>query len=146
MKDLFVRSVAFIKENPGIILSLVLVVFIPAAIFFNTLYTVGLFEKNIDIITHEKAILAENIINQTARGIFSNPEELSKLVADVTARNDDVRLFEILAPTEKSESFRILSSNNVESIGREATDFKNVLAWSREEGIATLVGTESERF
>ncbi len=146
MKELFSRAVAFIRENPGMILSLALVAFIPIAIFFNTFYTVGLFQKNIDIITHEKAILAESIAGQTARKLFANPDEMSKLVADIAADNDDIRLFEILAPTSKGDVFSVLASNNPESIGAETSAIKNVLAWSREEGIAELVGTDTERF
>jgi len=146
MKELFARALLFVRENPGIIFSLVLVVFVPLAFFFNTFYTVDLFQKNIDIITHEKAILAENVINRTAANFIGNPAGLSKMIADTVLNNDDVRLFEVFTPTATGDAFTVVASNDSSSINTVTTDIKNVLAWNREEGIAELVGNGTERF
>lgn len=146
MKEFFARTILFIKENPGIILSLVLVIFIPVAIFFNTFYTVSLFQKNIDIITQEKAVLVEDIISSRVREYMSDPEGLSKMINNILENNEDIRLFSILVPTEDDESFSFVASNNPSLVNTTTESVRNVLAWTRPEGIAEIVAGDSERF
>ncbi len=146
MKEIFIKSIGFIKENPRIIFSLILVVFIPVAIFLNTFYTVGKFQKNIDTITHTKAIIAENIINLTAKDLIASPDRLQTLVEKIVRENEEIKKFDILIRNENKEGFRVIASNNSGSIGADSMELQNILAWNQKEGIANLGGDDNERF
>lgn len=146
MKEIFIKSIGFIKENPRIIFSLILVVFIPVAIFLNTFYTVGKFQKNIDTITHTKAILAENIINLTAKDLLASPDRLQALVEKIARENEEIKKFDILIANENKEGFRVIASSNSSSIGSDSAELQNILAWNQKEGIANLGGDNRERF
>ena len=146
MKEIFIKSIGFIKENPRIIFSLILVVFIPVAIFLNTFYTVGKFQKNIDTITHTKSIIAENIINLTAKDLIASPDRLQTLVEKIIRENEEIKKFDILIRNENKEGFRVIASNNSGSIGADSMELQNILAWNQKEGIANLGGDDNERF
>jgi signal transduction histidine kinase len=146
MKEFFQKLFSFIKENPRIIFSLILVVFIPIAIFLNTTYTLGRFQKNIDTITHAKAILAENIINLTAKNLISSPADLQSLVEKIARENEEIKKLDILIPEQDKEGFKVIASNDSVLVGTNSQDLKNILAWNQQEGIANLGSDDSGRF
>ena len=150
MKELLIKSISvairFIRENPEVIFSLILLVFIPAAIFLNTYYTIGKFQKNIDAIIHTKAILAENIINLTAKDLLASPDRLQTLVEKIVLENEEIKKFDILIRNENNEGFRVIASNDAGSIGIDSMELQNILAWNQKEGIANLGGNDTERF
>ena len=146
MKELFGKAIRFIKENPGIIYSLILVFFIPVAIFFNTAYTVDRFQKNIDFVTQTKAVLAENIIALTAANLVENPEELQKLVEKITLENPEIEKFEILVPNPDKDGFKMIASLDPSLVGADSLELKNLLAWNQREGIANLNSNDHGRF
>ena len=150
MKELLIKSISvairFIRENPEVIFSLILLVFIPAAIFLNTYYTIGKFQKNINTIIHTKAILAENIINLTAKDLLASPDRLQTLVEKIVLENEEIKKFDILIRNENNEGFRVIASNDASSIGTDSLELQNILAWNQKEGIANLGGNDTERF
>ena len=150
MKELLIKSISvairFIRENPEVIFSLILLVFIPAAIFLNTYYTIGKFQKNINTIIHTKAILAENIINLTAKDLLASPDRLQTLVEKIVLENEEIKKFDILIRDENNEGFRVIASNDASSIGTDSLELQNILAWNQKEGIANLGGNDTERF
>ena len=146
MREFFQKSFQFISEHPRIIYSLVLVLFIPIAIFLNTVYTIDQFQKNIDSITHSKAIVAENIINLTAEGLLDDRSQLQDFVNRIVRDNEEIRAFDILLPSNDREKFNVIASNNPELISKKSEDLRNVLAWNQEEGIANLSSDGIDRY
>ncbi|OGI16558.1 MAG: hypothetical protein A2Z52_01875 [Candidatus Moranbacteria bacterium RBG_19FT_COMBO_42_6] len=145
MKELLGKAVQFIKENPGIIYSLVLVLFIPIAIFFNTSYTVGRFQKNIDVITQTKAVLAENIMNLTAADLLDRPEELQRFIEKIAVENTEIEKFEILVPNLDKDGFKMIASLDLSLRDADSLELKNLLAWNQREGIANLSSNSKGR-
>ena len=146
MKELFGKAIFFIKENPGIIYSLVLVLFIPIAIFFNTIYAVDRFQGNIDTITQTKAVLAENIISLMAVNSLDAPDQLQKMIERITLENTEIEKFEILVPNPEQNGFKIIASLNPENENADSFEIKNSLAWNLREGIANLNSNNNGRF
>lgn len=138
MKELLGKAIQFIKENPGIIYSLVLVLFIPIAIFFNTSYTVGRFQKNIDVVAQTKAVLAENIMNLTAANLLDRPDELQKFIEKIAVENTEIEKFEILVPNPDKDGFKMIASLDPSLKDADSLELKNLLAWNQKEGIANL--------
>lgn len=144
MKNFFEKGIVFIKQNPTIIFSLVLIIVIPVAIFINTFYIVSHFQKNLDSIIQSKAILAENIIGSIIKDNFQNTEEITKLIDKIIQENDEIKKFEILKPAEKDQ-FEVIASTSKERIQNKENDTQNILAWNNEEGIAYLSEFNGER-
>jgi signal transduction histidine kinase len=146
MKELFSKAIRFIKENPGIIYSLILVLFIPVAIFFNTIYTVDRFQSNIDTVTQTKAVLAENIIALTAANSLDAPDQLKKMIEKITLENPEIEKFEILTPNLEQNGFKVIASLSPGTENTDSFEIKNSLAWNLREGIANLNSNGKGRF
>ncbi|HHE45838.1 MAG TPA: HAMP domain-containing histidine kinase, partial [Candidatus Moranbacteria bacterium] len=129
----------FIKENPSIIYSLILVVLIPLAIFLNTFFIVEKFQKNIDTITQTKAVLAEDIFNLTVQNLIDDPQKITEIIKKIKAENSEVEMINVIKPDESRENFKIISSSLDANIGKELKGPERVqaiLAWNNKEGIA----------
>ena len=136
----------FIKENPSIIYSLVLIILIPLAIFLNTFFIVGRFQENIDTITQTKATLAENIFILTTQDLVNNPQDITKLIKKIKSENSEIRLINIIEENKKEDYFKIVSSSAEKNIGKKLQGpekTQSILAWNNKEGIA-LVGKDKQ--
>jgi len=146
MKNFLEKGILFIKQNPAIIYSFVLVIVIPVAIFLNTFYIVGHFQKNLDSITQAKAVLIENIIGSVVGNSLEDTAKITTLIDRIIQENDEIKRLEILAPNENNpEEFKIIASSEKEKIGTNGKNTQNILAWNNEEGIAHLNELDGER-
>jgi signal transduction histidine kinase len=147
MRNIFSKAIAFVKENPRILYSLVLVVFIPAAFFLNTYLVNSSYEKNIDKITQRKAVLAEDIINILLKDKFTDNSALQTSVDQIMQNKDEVMSLSIMKPQAELNSFQIIASSNSALINqKQAGDIQEILAWSKPEGVAFLDRNEQGRF
>ncbi|MEI8096566.1 MAG: HAMP domain-containing sensor histidine kinase [Candidatus Moraniibacteriota bacterium] len=146
MKKLFLAGLSFIRENPRIIYSLVLLVFVPAAFFFNTYNIISGMEKDIDRITQRKAVLAEKIINTVLSEKMNDEMALQGVVNDITKDNNEILSLAILKPDNDPSRFRVVASSETEALGQVTENIQYVLAWSKPEGIAFLDSDENGRF
>lgn len=146
MKNLVKSGVAFVRENSGIIYSLILLGFIPAAFFFNTYSITSRMSDDIDRVTRSKAVLSEKIINTIAAEKVSNINALQDFVDDVASGNGEILALSILFPEEHDGKFRVVASNESEAIGKTTEDIQYILAWNKPEGIAFLDEDEHGRF
>ena len=149
MRESAKKIIDFIKNNPSILYSLSLIIFIPLAIFFNTFIISDNFQKNIDIITQRKAILVENIINTALENKLDDSAELQLLVEKIQAENSELTDLVITKPNQEKEDFTIIAATKPEIIGSTLIDVEKtqaLLAWSNPEGIAFLDGNQSGRF
>ncbi len=127
MTELIKKSLVFIRKNPRIIYSLVLIFFIPLAIYFNTNLTINLFKENLDQVIQSRATIAEDIAKFIVRDAVDNPSRLNELVNETKNLNKEIGTFEILNFDKASDSFRIIASSDSENIGQELRDFGQTL-------------------
>ena len=149
MKDLIKKGLDFTKENPRIIYSLILVFIIPLAIYFNTYFIVGSFQKNLDSIVQKKAVMAENIINLLAQNSINDPQQLQKIVSQIKEKNDEVEYLKIFSFDKNLQKFAVIASSVESEVGQDLTETQstqNLLAWNVPEGIAFLDSDERGRF
>jgi len=146
MKKIFTAGLDFIRENPRIIYSLVLLVFVPAAFFFNTYSLISGMEKDIDRITQRKAVLAEKIINVDVSEKMNDRELLQNTVDNIAKDNDEIQSLAILWPEDGLSRFRIVASNEKEKLDQTTENIQYVLAWNKPEGIAFLDSDQTGRF
>lgn len=147
MKELLKKSFDFVKENPRIIYSLVLVFIIPLAIFLNTFFTVKDFEANLENIIRSKAVLAEDIVKFIARDAVGDPQKLQQLISETKALNADIGVFEIFVPDDESAGFRIIASSEKESENKILSDPKEIfyhqIAWNQPNDNVSFVTEEN---
>ncbi len=146
MKNLFQSGVAFIRENPRILYSFVLLVFVPAAFFFNTYTLVSGMEQAIDRITQRKAVMAERIINGIAIEKISDRTALQRAVDGVVGDRSEILSLAILTPDSDPSRFRVLASSEPETLDQTTENIQYLLAWNKPEGIAFLDSDASGRF
>jgi signal transduction histidine kinase len=146
MKNLFLNGIAFVRENPRILYSFVLLVFVPAAFFFNTYSLISSMEKDIDRITQRKAVLAEKIMNSLIAGKIGDNALLQTTIESVIADNNEVLSLAILQSENEGSRFRVVASSEPEAIDQVTDDIQYTLAWNKPEGIAFLDSDTSGRF
>lgn len=137
MRELLKKSFSFIKENPRIIYSLVLIFFIPLAIYFNTYLAISRFEDNLNKVIRSKAALAEDIVKFAARDILDNPEKMEKLIKETKELNEDIGDFKIFSFDKEKDIFQTVASSGQGEVGGEAANseenFYQRLAWNEPE-------------
>lgn len=146
MKNLFQNGLAFIRENPRIIYSLVLLVFVPSAFFFNTHSLVSGMEQDIDRITQRKAVLVEQVINGLVSEKAHDQTSLQNAVNAVAQNNEEILSLAILWPEENSSQFRVVATSEAEMLNQTTSDVQYMLAWNKPEGIAFLDSDPEGRF
>lgn len=147
MKDIFSKAILFIKENPSIIFSLILVVLIPAAFFINTYLINSSYEKNIDLITQRKAVLTENVINTLVKNEISEKDALQLSLEKIVKENNEIVSLSIIQSTNNQNEFEIIASSDLGSVGKKNdASLQNILAWNKPEGIAFLDKNDQGRF
>jgi signal transduction histidine kinase len=146
MKNLLLSGLAFVRENPRIIYSLILLVFVPGAFFFNTYSLISSMEKDIDRITQRKAVLVEKIINVVVTEKMSDRVLLQQSVNTLVGENPEIQSLAILWPEEGASRFRVIASSEPETLDQTTENIQYVLAWSKPEGIAFLDSDEKSRF
>ena len=146
MKNLLLSGVDFVRENPRILYSFVLLVFVPAAFFFNTYSLISGMERDIDRITQRKAVLAEKIINSLISGKTGDKVFLQATIDGIIADNDEVLSLAILESENEGSRFRVVASSEPETIDQVTDNIQYILSWNRSEGIALLDSGSSGRF
>ncbi|MCK4354871.1 HAMP domain-containing histidine kinase [Candidatus Parcubacteria bacterium] len=139
------RIFSFIKNYPGILYSLLLIIVIPSALFYNTLFTAKSFQKNIDTNLQTKALIVEDIFSIFASDIFSKPEILQEKIKKITEENSEITNLRVMKEKEGG-NFQVVASQNPEEIGNLFSEVSLNISWSQNQSIANLIGSKDERF
>lgn len=144
MKKLLSSGISFVKENPKIIYSLILIVFVPAAFFANTYYITSKIEKDIDLITQRKAVMAEKIIDVIIKEKINDEVQLQKTIDEIAQKNEMLSVA-ILKPEANTGKFRVVASQEKQDVGAETDSTRFILAWKYSDGISFLDSTGNNR-
>ena len=145
MTGFFKRIFNFIKNYPGILYSLFLIILIPAVLYFNTFFAINSFQKNIDYNLQTQALIAESIFGSLANEFFSQPEILQKKIEEIAQENKEIAKLRI-TQEEKGGKFKIVAAQNTEEIGNLISDPFLSLSWAQNQAIADLINEQGERF
>lgn len=154
MINFFKEGLLFIRKNPEILFSLLLIFIIPLALYYNSFFTLRSFQKNIiDYELQTRALLVESILSILAKNYISNPEVLQKTLEDFSKENPDISKeisqLQIIS-LQESGKFKILASTNSQEVGQEIQDKEKkdrlAIAWGKEENVTQLFKKGEERF
>jgi signal transduction histidine kinase len=138
------RVFGFIKENPSILYSLILIVFLPLILWWNTFFVLSSFEKNIDFTLQKGALSLENILAEVVSDKIQEPEILQEKIQNIAKENPEIKDLKVISFS--NDKFRIIASQNREEIGKEISDPSLSLSWSQNQNIAYLAKEQEERF
>ena len=147
MKNIFSRAVSFIRENPSITYSLVLVFLIPVAFFINTYLINSSYEADINKITQKKAVLVEEIITKSFSDSLKDETKIQAIIDGIVTEDSEIIEITVSKPLEDGQ-FEVVASNQRDLVGTKQENElrQNILAWSTQEGIAFLDQKDGERF
>lgn len=147
MQNIFSKAISFIKNNPGIVYSLILVFLIPIAFFVNT-YLINLsYEDDINKITQRKAILVEDMINVLIGEYVDDNEKIQRVIEDIVSEDSEIIDLTVSKPADKEGIFKIVASSNKELVSSEQNgNIQDSITWTTPEGIAFLDKNEDGRF
>ncbi len=146
MKNLLLSGVSFVRENPRILYSFVLLIFVPAAFFFNTYSLISSIERDIDRITQRKAVLVEKIINRVVSEKIHDKVLLQATIDGMVIDNTGVLSLALLESENEGNRFRVVASSEPETVNQTTDNIQYTLAWNKSEGIAFLDSDHDGRF
>ena len=147
MRQTINRAADFIRKNPSIIYSLVLIVAVTVILFGNTYYALSKFQSITDGLLQSKALLAEDTIKLFASDSFDDSVALGKKFAELVQEDKEVRSVSFLKPTEgKESSFSVVAADNEKSLNQESSDMLFSLLWNSERPFAFIGHDEDGRF
>jgi signal transduction histidine kinase len=140
----FKRIFGFIKENPSILYSLVLIIFLPLILWWNTFFTIKSFERNIDFTLQTKALAIENTLAELVSDKIDSPDILQEKIEKISKENPEIKKLRVIVFEE--DKFKILASQDKKEIGEELSDPSLAISWHQNQNIAHLMGSSEERF
>ena len=141
--NLLKQGIVFIKDNPSIIYSLILIFIIPTCLFVNIYYTVTSFQKNVNTTLQTEAVLIEDVIGKLISKDISDFSYLQQKVDQIQKDNSEINNLKIYIFEE--DYFKLVAGQEEERKGMPIDDEK-ALAWIHDEGIAHLTKRDGQRY
>ena len=142
MKEFFEKGIAFIKKNPTILYSLLLILVMVGIIFINAYYSLQKFQSNVDAILQSKAVLAEDIFGVAIESYPVEPQLLQEKIDKIKSQDSEIQSISIL-----TGEFNVVASTDSNAISQIENSDLSLLAWQhQEEGIAYLSNDGSVRY
>lgn len=141
--NLLKQGIVFIKDNPSIIYSLILIFIIPTCLFVNIYYTVTSFQKNVNTTLQTEAVLIEDVIGKLISKDISDFDYLQQKVDQIQEDNSEINNLKIYIFEE--DYFKLVAGQEEERKGMPIDDEK-ALAWIHDEGIAHLTKRDGQRY
>ena len=157
MKKLIKRGGNFVRNNPTIIYSLLLIFVVVGALFLNSYVILSRFQNNIDKTLRTKAVLAENIVGIAALGSFSyltaNTQQLQDKITEIQKSDSEIAEMTVYALGSGQDEFiPIVSSRNDENeqisdpLAEQITKKAKQLALSMDDAFAYISAYNGNRF
>ncbi len=132
----------FIKDNSQIVYGLILMIFIPTAVIFNTLAIIKIFQQVVDREFYDKALTIGQLISVGTIQVIDKPMELEERLKSIIQKNSDIGLAEVSVPS--GDSFKIIASTNESEVGQNSKSLENVIAWQQKDPITYLASDKGE--
>lgn len=144
-------GVQFVRRNPFVLYSLVLIVAVTGVIFFNTYYFLGKFQGTVDDLLKSKAFLSENIFGTLIQDSLQDTDFLERRLQQLKSENTDVAAIAVLMRSEQEKRFQIIASTDKEDLGQQfsfqdSASYPFRRTWSDQNATGYITNTNGERF
>ncbi len=144
-------SVQFIRRNPFVLYSFVLIVAVTGVIFFNTYYFLGKFQGTVDDLLKSKAFLSESVFGTLIQDSLSDTDLLQRRLKQLKAEHTDVAAIVVLTRSEEERVFHVIASTDPEDAGQKYS-FQDPVSypfrrtWSDQNATGYITNADGERF
>jgi|AntAceMinimDraft_18_1070375.scaffolds.fasta_scaffold00158_16 signal transduction histidine kinase len=145
MFGFLIKGVSFIKKNPGLLFSLLLIIIIPSLVFSVVSFLAKSFQSQVDLTLQKQAMMAQDILSPYIFDYYNQPEILQEKIALLIETNPDLSKLRVFLPAD-GDNFRILASRLAEEKGEEISKTSLTLSWHKDEALAFLSREEGIRF
>lgn len=122
----------FIRENPAILYSLVLIIVVPFFLFGFTFFLIGRFQTITDAEFKNKAFLTLTTLEAFSAEEISNPEALQQKAEFLANRSATVRSISFSSFNAQISAFKVIASSDKERLGAFYTETgENIDIWRR---------------
>lgn len=142
------RVIQLIKENPSIIGSILLVVFVPLSLFFHTFLTIRSFRLAFDETIIDQArtlgILLDGLIDD-----LNDQDQLKEAIALTKDQSSYLAALNFSVPVRASDDtllFRVIAASNQANVGKEIKEVESSLAWSEDGAFGSEDASDQGRF
>ncbi len=144
-------SVQFIRRNPFVLYSFVLIVAVTGVIFFNTYYFLGKFQGTVDDLLKSKAFLSESVFGTLIQDSLSDTDLLERRLRQLKKEHADVTAIVVLTRSEEEKNFRIIASTDPEDAGQafafqDSVSYPFRRTWSDQSATGYITNLSGERF
>jgi len=150
LKKIISKGWRFIYQNRPILYSLLLLIIVPAFLFFQTQFLLSSFQDQFDLMLQNWANSIEKLIDVYNQTPFEDSVGLQEEISEIGEEIEEINALTIVVPEENKDSFLILASLAEKEIGEYLTKEDNgliwrngSLAWQENRGFATKVKTDS---
>lgn len=145
------NGVQFVRRNPFVLYSFVLIVSVTGIIFFNTYYFLGKFQGTVDKLLQSKAFLAESIFGTLIQDSLDDREFLAARLEQLKRENDDVAAIAVLVRSEQEKRFQIIASTDREDVAesipfQDSASYPFRRTWSDENATGYITSKGGERY
>lgn len=145
IKSSISQGLDFVKKNPTIIYSLLLIVAVTAVILFNTYYSLDKFQKSTDELLQSKAVLSEDIIHVFSRDIIGDENLINDKIREIKEKDSEVKEITVAVPIETEDGFRVIASTENQKVGSIANNDLDRVAFYEDRGRALLINDGNDR-
>jgi signal transduction histidine kinase len=147
LKDFFKGGFGdFFKKYRGILYSALLILSIPAILFFTIVYSLNQFEKNFNHMIQTKGTLLENIFFATLKNENNEIAELQSKIDRALEYNQDIAELKILKIGDSEKGHEIVASSERDEVGTYSKDLKDFLSLGISDGTAGVVTERGVRY
>lgn len=135
----FYDGLIFIKQNPQIIYSLVLIVLIPALFFISSAFILNIFDKQLDRDIQQQALSLAQIIEIFVAPDIETNKDIQQKISSLKVSSELIKDIAIFIRSEKVDHFKIIASLDLKALNTEIQSVTNLLAWQHNQTIAKLL-------
>ncbi len=117
MKESLHSVIQFIKENPAILYSILLIVIVPVFLFGFTFFLINNVQSSLDKEFKNKAFLTLSVLDAFSNQELENSEALKAKAERLTQRSSTLRSVNFSVYNESTETFEIIASSRSEQNG-----------------------------
>lgn len=112
-------AVDFIKKNSQFTYSIILIVLIPAALVFNTLWTLRAVNRDVNLQLRREAVLVGVILGNMSLEELENSEFLNKKFTKIQDEEPEIQNITILVPNEENKFDTVATTNQLGEAGSD---------------------------
>lgn len=118
--SVYKKTLEFIRANKNIIVSLLLIILIPASFLLHTLFFLKKFERYNTFFYGKRSQDTLNLVKELIKARMDDKPALNELLGEIIYLNPDIQFINLIEKNA-DESYKVISSTNKEEVNKKIT-------------------------